>query len=166
MYFGTLFSVLIAVSLLWSVCAGQSFSNGTNQQQAQWCDGKSGMCMAINIPSASAPDYYLAITAPQAIGYLLGRFGEQVLTSSWAAVGIGSQMPHSLMFIIAQYNGNVTLSIRTAESILVVFWANNQWLQSAANIKQHYRYPGNRHRGQQFLYYGKHPRGKGWLQLG
>jgi hypothetical protein len=65
-----LFSKLTAVSLLWSACAGQSFGNGTNQQQAQWCDGKSGMCMAINIPSASAPDYYLAITAPQAIGYL------------------------------------------------------------------------------------------------
>jgi hypothetical protein len=69
-YSCTVLRNLTVVSLLWSACAGQSFGNGTNQQQAQWCDGKSGMCMAINIPSASAPDYYLAITAPQAIGYV------------------------------------------------------------------------------------------------
>jgi hypothetical protein len=30
----------------------------------------------------------------------------------WAAVGIGSRMPNSLMFIIAAINGNVTLSVR------------------------------------------------------
>ena len=30
----------------------------------------------------------------------------------WAAVGIGSRMPNSLMFIIAAVNGNVTLSVR------------------------------------------------------
>ena len=31
---------------------------------------------------------------------------------SWAAIGIGRQMAHSLMFIIAQNNGNVSLSVR------------------------------------------------------
>jgi hypothetical protein len=55
-----------------TLCHAQ-FNNATNstnnKQLAQWCDGKSGLCMAINIPTTSSTDYYLAITAPQNIGY-------------------------------------------------------------------------------------------------
>jgi hypothetical protein len=30
--------------------------------------------MAINIPSTTAPDYYISITAPQSVGYLVPKF--------------------------------------------------------------------------------------------
>jgi len=60
------------VSYLLTACLGQTFTNGTNQQ-SQWCDSKAGMCMAINIPSTSAPDYYLSITAPEAVGYAVSQ---------------------------------------------------------------------------------------------
>lgn len=57
--------MLIQVSfLLWT---GQASSSETNQ----WCDYQSGMCMAINIPSTTASDYYLSITAPHSVGYPL-----------------------------------------------------------------------------------------------
>jgi len=86
-------------------------TNATNNKQlAQWCDGKSGICMAINIPSTSSTDYYLAITAPQNIGY---QYQVSCAYSiSWASIGIGGKMANSLMFIIAQNNGNVSLSVR------------------------------------------------------
>ena len=73
--------------------------------------------MAINIPSTSAPDYYISITAPQAVGYALSltHYLSLAYSSRWAAIGIGSRMPHSLMFVIAQYNGNITLSVRLSE---------------------------------------------------
>ena len=73
------------------------------------------MCFAMNIPSDTATDYTMSITAPDKIGYL-------TITSeadgSWAAVGIGNQMAGSLMFIIAKNNGNITLSVRLAEYVL------------------------------------------------
>lgn len=43
----------------------------------------------------------------------------QILTESWASVGIGNKMPHSLMFIIAPNNGNVSLSVRLTEYALL-----------------------------------------------
>lgn len=70
--------------------------------------------MAINIPSTTAPDYYLSITAPQGVGYFCAYILPYVDDGRWAAIGIGAQMAHSLMFIIAQYEGNVTLSVRLA----------------------------------------------------
>jgi len=46
----------------------QTSNTTDNAQLAQWCDGKSGMCMAINIPSTTSADYYMAITAPDSTG--------------------------------------------------------------------------------------------------
>jgi Cytochrome domain of cellobiose dehydrogenase len=69
------------------------------------------MCFAINIPSAEATDYYIAMTAPVNVGYYKQTC--IIANTRWAAIGIGNKMPRSLMFIIAQDgNGNVTLSVR------------------------------------------------------
>ena len=71
------------------------------------------MCFAINIPSTTSPDYYIAITAPENIGYV--NYSAMFFNFRWASIGIGHKMPHSLMFIIAQKNGNVSLSVRLSQ---------------------------------------------------
>ena len=60
---------------IFAVCLAQD--NGTiilGRQQAQWCDSDPGMCFAINIPSDTATDYYVSMTAPSKVGYILSKF--------------------------------------------------------------------------------------------
>ena len=102
--------IVLTLGFFAALCLGQ---NLTSKQQAQWCDSKAGMCFAINIPSIKAPDYFIAITAPDNVGY--NNHFSKTADNSWASIGIGNKMPHSLMFIIAQNNDNVSLSVRMSE---------------------------------------------------
>lgn len=63
------------------------------------------------------------------------RVGNLVSISDgrWAAFGIGSKMPGSLMFIIAANNGNVTLSVRVSR---YEHWSSKLTIVTTVNLSK------------------------------